>query len=75
MPGGDYIVPIILNDDRRAVAVAKKLQAAGFDVRAIRPPTVPEGTARLRISIHADHEQSLLEELAEQVSLAVGSNP
>jgi 8-amino-7-oxononanoate synthase len=43
------IVPIIIGDDARAMAVAARLQKGGFDVRGIRPPTVPEGTARLRI--------------------------
>jgi 8-amino-7-oxononanoate synthase len=69
--GADYIVPIVLGDDARAVAAAERLQAAGFDVRAIRPPTVPVGTARLRISIHADHDPALLDTLAEQVAAAV----
>jgi 8-amino-7-oxononanoate synthase len=69
--GWDYIVPIVLGDDRRAVDVAERLQAAGFDVRAIRPPTVPVGTARLRISIHADHEPAVLDSLAEHVAAAV----
>lgn len=45
------ILPIIIGDDGEAVHLAANLQAAGFDVRAIRPPTVPEGTARLRVSI------------------------
>lgn len=45
------IFPIILGDDQLAVTVATRLQAQGFDVRAIRPPTVPAGTARLRISL------------------------
>jgi 8-amino-7-oxononanoate synthase len=45
------IVPIVLGDDERTMAVAGDLQAAGFDVRGIRPPTVPRGTSRLRVSI------------------------
>ena len=52
MPGtGTQILPVILGGDARAVATANALQAAGFDVRAVRPPTVPEGTSRLRVSI------------------------
>lgn len=45
------ILPVILGEDRKALALAQNLQAAGCDVRAIRPPTVPKGTARLRISL------------------------
>jgi 8-amino-7-oxononanoate synthase len=45
------IVPIIIGEDDAAIAVAAALQAEGFDIRAIRPPTVPEGTARLRLSL------------------------
>lgn len=63
----DYIVPIVLGDDTRAVRVASALQAAGFDIRAIRPPTVPIGTARLRIAIHANHSDDLLIRLADQL--------
>lgn len=48
---GSPIMPLILGDDARTMAVAAELQAAGFDVRGIRPPTVPVGTARLRLSI------------------------
>jgi len=45
------IVPVLLGEDRRAMAAAAALQEAGFDVRGIRPPTVPAGTSRLRISL------------------------
>jgi 8-amino-7-oxononanoate synthase len=48
---GSHIMPVIVGSDARAVAAAQAMQAAGFDVRAIRPPTVPEGTARLRITL------------------------
>jgi 8-amino-7-oxononanoate synthase len=48
---GSQIVPLVLGEDARAMDVAKKLQTAGFDIRGIRPPTVPPGTARLRIAL------------------------
>jgi 8-amino-7-oxononanoate synthase len=48
---GSQIQPIIIGEDRRAVALASALQARGHDIRAIRPPTVPEGTARLRLAL------------------------
>jgi 8-amino-7-oxononanoate synthase len=55
-PSGSQIQPIIIGPDRGATALAAAMQAKGFDIRAIRPPTVPEGTARLRLSLtlHAD---------------------
>lgn len=46
------ILPLVIGSDEAATATAKRLQVAGFDVRAVRPPTVPVGTARLRISIN-----------------------
>ena len=45
------ILPLVIGNPAETMAVAATLQAAGFDVRGIRPPTVPEGTSRLRISI------------------------
>lgn len=45
------IIPIIIGDNARTMALASSLQEAGFDVRGIRPPTVPHGTARLRLAI------------------------
>ncbi|MBZ9772559.1 8-amino-7-oxononanoate synthase [Mesorhizobium sp. CO1-1-8] len=48
---GSQILPVVIGDNANAMALAQKLQVRGFDVRGIRPPTVPEGTARLRISL------------------------
>ncbi|MGC4250040.1 MAG: 8-amino-7-oxononanoate synthase [Sphingobium sp.] len=45
------IIPVILGKDSRTMEVAGALQGAGFDVRGIRPPTVPPGTSRLRVSL------------------------
>ncbi len=70
-PGDQFILPVILGEDPRAVAVATHLQKHGFDVRAIRPPSVPPGTARLRISIHADHTPEQLRGLCETLAEAV----
>jgi 8-amino-7-oxononanoate synthase len=69
--GDTYIVPVILGDDNVAVQAATRLQANGYDIRAIRPPSVPPGTSRLRISIHADHPPALLDQLAEHVIEAI----
>jgi 8-amino-7-oxononanoate synthase len=48
---GSQIMPFIVGDNARAMRLAAALQARGFDIRGIRPPTVPAGTARLRISL------------------------
>ena len=45
------IIPVILGDEAQTMAMASTLQAQGFDVRGIRPPTVPRGTSRLRVSV------------------------
>jgi len=62
--GRSHIVPIIIGDNEHAVAVADALQADGFDVRAIRPPTVPAGTARLRISVNVNLTDEQIERFA-----------
>ena len=48
---GSPILPVILGDEERTMRVAAAVQAARYDVRGIRPPTVPEGTSRLRVSV------------------------
>lgn len=70
---GSQIVPVILGKDERALHVAGVLQRAGFDVRAIRPPTVPEGSARLRISVNAGHSHGDIVALAAALREAKAS--
>lgn len=48
---GTQVMPLIVGEDRAALGLAAAVQQAGFDVRAIRPPTVPSGSARLRLSL------------------------
>jgi 8-amino-7-oxononanoate synthase len=66
------IQPIILGDETRALAVAEQLSQRGFLVIAIRPPTVPAGSSRLRITLSAEHSlaqvDGLLNALAELTS-------
>jgi 8-amino-7-oxononanoate synthase len=57
------IVPVVLGSNDAAVTFAKFLSAKGFGVRAIRPPTVPEGTARLRLSLTANLSKNILDDL------------
>lgn len=67
------IVPVVLGGNERAMAVAAELTRRGFDVRAVRPPTVPEGTARLRISVHADRTEEEIDALAAALAEAVAA--
>ena len=61
------IIPIILGDNLRAKSAASDLQQEGFDVRAVRPPAVPPGTARLRVSVNAKLDEGILERFAASV--------
>jgi len=73
-PSGSHIMPVIIGSDQAAVSVAASLQRRGFDIRAIRPPTVPEGTARLRIALTTAVDEAtvahLFEALAEDMRAA-----
>ncbi|UPK05764.1 8-amino-7-oxononanoate synthase [Bradyrhizobium sp. 170] len=69
-PSDSQIVPYIVGDNSRAMRLASALQARGFDIRGIRPPTVPAGTARLRISltlnVGEDDVRAMLDALVEE---------
>jgi 8-amino-7-oxononanoate synthase len=68
---GSQIQPVIVGSDERAVRLAAAMQARGFDVRAVRPPTVPEGSARLRITwtlnVDAACVEAMIATLAEEL--------
>lgn len=57
------IIPVVLGEDRAALIAAEQLLSQGIYVPAIRPPTVPRGTARLRIALSAAHTPPMLERL------------
>ena len=56
-PSGSQIMPVIVGTDSRATALAAAMRAHGYDIRAIRPPTVPENTSRLRIALTLNTSQ------------------
>ena len=63
------IQPILINDNSQTIKISEKLLEAGFYVPAIRPPTVPIKTSRLRISISALHKSKEILRLAELINL------
>jgi 8-amino-7-oxononanoate synthase len=63
-PGLSQIIPVIIGDSEHTLIVAESLQMQGFDVRAIRPPSVPQGTSRLRISVNINLSNEILSEFA-----------
>ncbi len=58
------IIPVVVGDERDAVKLASALLARGILVPAIRPPTVPVGTSRLRVALSAAHSDSQIDALA-----------
>ncbi len=71
LPGSSQIVPVVLGDNDRAVAVAQALQSQGFDVRAIRPPSVAPGTARLRITVNVGLAEATIRRFVDALAAAV----
>jgi 8-amino-7-oxononanoate synthase len=65
------IHPIVLGESARALAVSEALWQRGFWVSAIRPPTVPEGSARLRVTLSAEHSGAQIDRLLEALAATV----
>jgi len=59
------IVPLIVGEEGAALALSQALAADGLQASAIRPPTVPQGTSRLRIALHASHSREDVDRLAD----------
>ncbi|HDH97925.1 MAG TPA: 8-amino-7-oxononanoate synthase [Deltaproteobacteria bacterium] len=70
-PSESQIVPLVVGDSRSALNLAESLRDAGFFVKAIRPPTVPEGKARIRLSVTANHSLKDIRQLLEAVSSGI----
>jgi len=71
LPSNTPIQGIILGDNLKAVTVSKRLFGQGFMVTAIRPPTVPAGTARLRITLSATHSETQIDALIRSLSASI----
>jgi 8-amino-7-oxononanoate synthase len=64
-PSDSQIIPLILGREEKALAVSRRLRREGFMAVAIRPPTVPDGTSRIRFALSAIHEEATIRRLAE----------
>jgi 7-keto-8-aminopelargonate synthetase-like enzyme len=62
------IIPVLIGENAGTLAVAQRLKSKGILAVAIRPPTVPEGTARLRLSVTLDHSDDDLERAAGEIT-------
>jgi 8-amino-7-oxononanoate synthase len=68
------VVPVVIGEAEAALAASRLLEAEGYLAVAIRPPTVPEGTARLRLSFSAAHPDAEVARLAELVRTRILRN-
>ena len=75
LPSETPIQPLVLGDETRTLAVAQALEQAGYLVGAIRPPTVPEHTSRLRITLSAGHSEACIDGLLTALRQALDDLP
>ena len=75
MPSVSPIQPVLLGSSATALALSEQLFAAGFWVAAIRPPTVPKGSARLRITLSAAHTEAQVDALLATLAQALRALP
>lgn len=72
---GSQVIPVLIGDNGRTMEIARRLQQSGFDVRGIRPPTVPQGTARLRLSITLNIGRPEIDALVQAMEDAMAKVP
>src|SRR5262245_66178964 len=70
--GTAHVIPVPLGDDALTIRVGADLAARGFLVGAIRPPTVPVGTSRLRIAASAAHTADQIAGLGDALAASLG---
>jgi 8-amino-7-oxononanoate synthase len=70
--GFGHIIPWVVGEAAAAVQLAKLIRVQGIDVLAVRPPSVPEGTARLRLTVTAAHEKADIDRAVEAFRNALG---
>lgn len=69
------IQPVLVGDEAKALALAERLEQRGFWVVAIRPPTVPAGSARLRVTLSADHTREQVDGLLSALAESLEAEP
>lgn len=65
------IVPVVLGSEERAVEIARELESMKIYAPAIRPPTVPPGSSRLRLSVRADHHREHIDLLVQGLAKCI----
>jgi 8-amino-7-oxononanoate synthase len=72
LPGDAPIVPVMIGGDPEALAASERLKSQGFLVPAVRPPTVPKGTSRLRVTLSCEHTDQDVARLIDALQQAAG---
>lgn len=68
-----HIMPVIIGGEKETLTVSRKLYEMGFFIAAIRPPTVPPGTARLRVSVQSEHTEEQMDKLCDGLGKLIES--
>ncbi|AUQ69791.1 8-amino-7-oxononanoate synthase [Phaeobacter inhibens] len=69
------ILPVVIGDDKRTMALAAAMQGHGYDIRGIRPPTVPRGTSRLRLSMTLNTGAQVITRMFEDLAREMETRP